>query len=66
MLKPLVPKIRPDLSACLKDIAEEQVPAKLKPILVDPPGIGVNLRLSGLVQVSQFSIYGTYNDATSY
>ena len=33
MLKPLVPKFRPDLSARLKDIAENQVPAKLKPIV---------------------------------
>ena len=33
MLKPLVPKIRPDLSARLKDIAEKQVPAKLNPIV---------------------------------
>ena len=32
MLKPLVPKFRPDLSVHLKDIAEKQVPAKLKPI----------------------------------
>ena len=32
MLKPPVPKIRPDLSARLKDIAENQVPVKLKPI----------------------------------
>ena len=31
MLKPLVPKIRPDLFARLKYIAEKQVPAKLKP-----------------------------------
>ena len=33
MLKPLVPKFRPDLSAHIKDIAEKQVPAKLKPIV---------------------------------
>ena len=33
MLKPLVPKFRPDLSAHLRDIAEKQVPAKLKPIV---------------------------------
>ena len=33
MLKPLVPKFRPDPSARLKDIAEKQVPAKLKPIV---------------------------------
>ena len=31
MLKPLMPKFRPDPSARLKDIAEKQVPAKLKP-----------------------------------
>ena len=34
ILKPLVPKFRPDLSARLKDISEKQVPAKLKPIVV--------------------------------
>ena len=33
MLKPPVPKFRPDLSARLKDIAEKQVPAKLRPIV---------------------------------
>ena len=33
MLKSLVPKFRPDLSARLKDIAEKQVPAKPKPIV---------------------------------
>ena len=31
ILKPLVSKLHPDLSACFKDIAEKQVPAKLKP-----------------------------------
>ena len=31
MLKPLAPKFRPDLCASLKDIAEKQVPVKLKP-----------------------------------
>ena len=33
MLKPAVPKFRPDLSARLTDIAEKRVPAKLKPIV---------------------------------
>ena len=33
-LKRLVPKFRPDLSTRLKDIAEKQVPMKLKPIVV--------------------------------
>ena len=33
MLKPLVPKFRPDLRVRLKDIAEKQVPARLKPIV---------------------------------
>ena len=33
MLKPVVPKFRSDLSARLKDIAEMQVPMKLKPIV---------------------------------
>ena len=36
MLKILVPKFRPDLSTRLKDIAEKQVPAKLKPIVGFP------------------------------
>ena len=34
MLKPLVPKFRLDLSSLLKDIAEKQVTAKLKPMVV--------------------------------
>ena len=34
MFKPLMPKFRPDPSARLKDIAEKQVPAKLKLIVV--------------------------------
>ena len=34
MLKPLVLKFRPCLSARLKDIAEKHVPANLKPIVV--------------------------------
>ena len=33
MLKPLVAKFRSDLSVHLRDIAEKQVPAKLKPIV---------------------------------
>ena len=33
MLKPFVLKFRPDLSAPSKEIAEKQVPAKLKPIV---------------------------------
>ena len=33
MLKPLVPKFRLDLSSLLKDIAEKQVTAKLKPMV---------------------------------
>ena len=33
ILKPLVPKFRPDLVARLRDIAEKQVPANLKPIV---------------------------------
>ena len=33
MLKPIVPKFRSDLSVRLRDIAEKQVPAKLKPIV---------------------------------
>ena len=34
MLKPLAPKFRSDLYVRLGDIAEKQVPAKLKPIVV--------------------------------
>ena len=34
MLKPLIPKFRPDLFIRLKDIGEKQAPAKLKPIAV--------------------------------
>ena len=37
MLKPLVPKFRSDLSVRLRNIAEKQVPEKLKPII----GIGI-------------------------
>ena len=37
MLKPVVPWFRPDPSAHLKDIAEKQVPAKLKPIVGQLP-----------------------------
>ena len=33
MLKRLVPKFRPHLSASLNNTAEKQVPAKLKPIV---------------------------------
>ena len=33
MLKPLVPKFGSDLSVRIGDIAEKQVPAKLKPIV---------------------------------
>ena len=33
MLKPLVPKFRSDLSFRLRDIAEKQIPVKLKPIV---------------------------------
>ena len=33
-MKPLVPKFRSDLFPRLNDIAEKQVPAKLKPIVV--------------------------------
>ena len=35
MLEPIVYKFRPDLSVRLKDIAEKQVPAKLRLIVVD-------------------------------
>ena len=33
ILNPLVPKFRSDLSVRLTDIAEKQIPAKLKPIV---------------------------------
>ena len=39
MLKPLVPKFCSDLSVYLRDIAEKQVPAKLKPIVVQNRGV---------------------------
>ena len=35
MLKPLLPKFRSDLFVRLTDIAEKQVPAKLKPVVGD-------------------------------
>ena len=39
MLKPLVPRFRFDLSVRSRDIAEKQVPVKLKPIVgADKPG----------------------------
>ena len=38
MLKPLMPKFRPDLSARLRDAAEKQVPANPKPIVVSCSG----------------------------
>ena len=34
ILKPPVPKFRPDLSTRFKDIAEKQIPAKPKPTVV--------------------------------
>ena len=34
ILKPLVPKFRPGLLSRLRDIAEKQIPVKLKPIVV--------------------------------
>ena len=39
MLKPFLPKFRLDLFVRVKDIAEKQVPAKLKPTVgADKPG----------------------------
>ena len=35
MLKPLVSKFRSDITVRLSDVAEKQVPAKLKPIVED-------------------------------
>ena len=35
ILKPPMSKFRSDLSVCLRNIAEKQVPAKLKPIIVN-------------------------------
>ena len=46
MLKLLVPKFRPDLSARLKHIAEKQVPVKLKPIVIEPKEINGSFRES--------------------
>ena len=34
MLKPIMPKFHSDLSVRLRDIAEKQVPVRLKPIVV--------------------------------
>ena len=39
MLKHLVPKFRSDLSVHFKDIAEKQVPAKLKTIVNAPDSV---------------------------
>ena len=36
LLKPIVLKFRHDLFARLRDIAEKQIPAKLKPIVASP------------------------------
>ena len=47
MLKPLVPKFRPDSFARLKDIAKKLVHAKLKPI-VGWPGLYTFLKRHGL------------------
>ena len=70
MLKPLLPKVRSDLCVRLRDIAEKQVPSKLKLIVVRPsitdlttppskvvpsPGISLQGRLSGLPSLSRFS-----------
>ena len=41
MLKPLVPKFRFDLSVHLRDIAEKQFPAKLKPIVAEGHSGGI-------------------------
>ena len=47
MLKPLVPKFRPDLSVCLKDITEKQIPVKLKPIVIARDrDVALDLRIS--------------------
>ena len=48
ILKPLVPKFRSDLSVLLRDIADKQGPAKLKPIVVgwcvSPPASKIPLQ----------------------
>ena len=54
MLQPLVPKFRSDLSFRFKDIAENQVPVKLKPIVTPGDlrnaifGSGMNRRFEHL------------------
>ena len=51
MLKTLVHKFGPDLFARLKDIAEKQVPAKLKPIVVSikfPHGYAQNCTVTSV------------------
>ena len=52
ILKPLVPKFRPDLLARLRGIAEKQVPAKLKPI-VEANNFNVKLKSRVSVPIAQ-------------
>ena len=54
-LKPVVPTFRPDLSVRLKDRAEKQVPAKLKPMV----GHGsIRMHQNGLVlALADFSLH---------
>ena len=49
-LKSLVPKYRPDSFARLKDIAEKQIPAKLKPVVGWPSSYSF-LKTNGLTPI---------------
>ena len=50
ILKLLVPKYRPDLSARLKDMAEKQVTARVKPIVISPTLGYLNIMQRNLAQ----------------
>ena len=66
MLKALVPKFHPDLFAFSKDIAEKQVPAKLKPIVVDSVSTrGESLYLPTLPFVGKVHIFSQIQSTNS-
>ena len=56
MLKPFVPKFPPEIFARLRDVAEKQVPAKLKPIVVNLK-CRQNRTKHGLVKLQFFRIF---------
>ena len=57
MLKPLAPKFHSDLSVCLRDIAEKEVSAKLKPIEVHR-NISTGRKCHRLSLFAHFSLTG--------